>query len=38
MNCLAVWVQIHKLPDGYRGESLIKNLAAKKLGTAIEVD
>jgi hypothetical protein len=38
MNCLAVWVQIHKLPDGYRSESLIKNLASKKLGTAVEVD
>jgi hypothetical protein len=27
LNHLAVWVQIHKLPDGYRGASLVKNLA-----------
>jgi hypothetical protein len=38
MNLLAVWVQIHKLPDGYRGDSLVRNLAAKKFDSVIEVD
>jgi hypothetical protein len=38
LNHLAVWVQIHKLPDGYRGESLVKNLAEQKIGSDAEVD
>jgi hypothetical protein len=38
LNHLAVWVQIHKLPDGYRGASLVKNLAERKIGSNAEVD
>jgi hypothetical protein len=38
LNHLAVWVQIHKLPDGYRGASLVKNLIERKIGSNAEVD
>jgi hypothetical protein len=38
LNFLAVWVQVHKLPDGYRGESLVKNLVERKVGSEAEVD
>lgn len=38
LNFLAVWVQVHKLPDGYRGESLVKNLVERKVGSEAQVD
>jgi hypothetical protein len=38
LNYLSVWVQVHKLPDGYRGESLVKNLIERKVGSEAEVD
>jgi hypothetical protein len=38
LNFLAVWVQVHKLPDGYRGETLVKNLVERKVGSDAVVD
>jgi hypothetical protein len=37
LNYIEVWMQIHKLPPGYRNESLIKNLTEKKVGKVTEV-
>jgi hypothetical protein len=34
----SAWVQIHNLPEGYRNESLIKNLAAKKFDNVDKVE
>jgi hypothetical protein len=31
------WIQIHKLPVGYRMKSMIKNLTEKKVGKVVEV-
>jgi hypothetical protein len=28
----SVWVQIHDVPDGYRGETLSKNLVKERFG------
>jgi hypothetical protein len=36
LNFFTTWVQIHKVPVGYRKESLIKNLTEKKLGKVVE--
>jgi hypothetical protein len=38
LNFINVWIQIHKLPIGYRNESLIKNLVEKKVGKCISVE
>ncbi|KAK1682888.1 hypothetical protein QYE76_043736 [Lolium multiflorum] len=38
LNFLVVWVQVHKLPDGYRGETLVKNLIERKVGSDAVVD
>jgi hypothetical protein len=38
LNYIAVWIQIHKLPVGYRNKSLITNLVEKKVGKVIEVE
>ena len=38
LNFLAVWVQIHNLPPGYRRENLITNLAERKLGQVLKVE
>jgi hypothetical protein len=32
LNFITVWIQIHKLPIGYRNNTLIKNLIEKKMG------
>jgi hypothetical protein len=36
-NFVAVWMQIHKLPPGYRKKTLISNLAERKVGKVLEV-
>jgi hypothetical protein len=38
LNFFDAWVQIHKLPDGYRTKSLVTNLVAKKIGKVDEVE
>jgi hypothetical protein len=38
LNFLAVWVQVHKIPDGYRGENLVKNLIERKVGSEAVLD
>jgi hypothetical protein len=38
VNSFATWLQIHKLPIGYRNESLIKNLTEKKVGKVVSVE
>jgi hypothetical protein len=38
LNFVAVWMQIHKLPPGYRNKTLITNLTEKKVGSVIEVE
>jgi hypothetical protein len=38
LNSFAAWIQIHKLPVGYRNEVLIKNLTEKKVGKVISVE
>ena len=38
LNYFATWIQIHKLPIGYRNETLIKNLTEKKVGKVIKVE
>jgi hypothetical protein len=38
LNFFDTWVQIHKLPIGYRNETLIKNLTEKKVGKALKVE
>jgi hypothetical protein len=37
LNSLGVWIQIHKLPLGYRNTSLITNLVNKQVGRTIAV-
>jgi hypothetical protein len=36
LNFFTTWVQIHKVPVGYRKESLFKNLTEKNLGKVVE--
>jgi hypothetical protein len=38
LNFIDVWLQVHKLPDGYRKKSLITNLVEKKVGKVSEVE
>jgi hypothetical protein len=38
LNCFETWIQIHKLPIGYRNVPLIKNLTDRKVGKAIKVE
>ena len=38
LNFVAAWIQIHKLPIGYRNKPLITNLVEKKVGKVIEVE
>jgi hypothetical protein len=38
LNTFERWIQIHKLPIGYRKEALIKNLTEKKVGKAKKVE
>jgi hypothetical protein len=38
LNYYTTWIQIHKLPVGYRNIALIKNLTEKKVGKAISVE
>jgi hypothetical protein len=38
LNKIAVWLQIHKLPIGYRDEALIRNLVQKKVGPVSTVE
>jgi hypothetical protein len=37
LNFFSTWVQIHKLPVGYRKDATIKNLIEKKVGKVIEI-
>jgi hypothetical protein len=38
LNHFTAWIQIHKLPVGYRNESLIRNLTGKNVGKVISVE
>jgi hypothetical protein len=38
LNFIAVWIQIHKLPVGYRNKALITNLTEKKIGKVLDVE
>ncbi|KAK1694816.1 hypothetical protein QYE76_011513 [Lolium multiflorum] len=38
LNYFDTWIQIHKLPIGYRNVPLIKNLTEKKVGKVIKVE
>jgi hypothetical protein len=38
LNTFETWIQIHKLPIGYRKEALIKNLTERKVGKAKKVE
>jgi hypothetical protein len=38
LNFFDTWIQIHKLPIGYRNETLIKNLTERKVGKALKVE
>jgi hypothetical protein len=38
LNFFDTWLQIHKLPVGYRNIALIKNLTEKKVGTVLKVE
>jgi hypothetical protein len=38
LNTFATWIQIHKLPVGYRNIALIKNLMEKKVGKVLKVE
>jgi hypothetical protein len=38
LNFVSVWMQIHKLPPGYRKKTLITNLTEKKVGKVSEVE
>jgi hypothetical protein len=35
LNFFTTWIQIHKLPIGYRKVALIKNLTEKKVGKVV---
>jgi hypothetical protein len=37
LNFYATWIQIHRLPIGYRNEVLVKNLIERKVGKVLEV-
>jgi hypothetical protein len=37
LNYVAMWMQIDKLPPGYRKKTLITNLIEKKVGTIVDV-
>jgi hypothetical protein len=36
LNFFTTWLQIHKIPVGYRKESFIKNLTERKVGKVVE--
>jgi hypothetical protein len=38
LNFFPTWIQIHKLPIGYRNKPLITNLTEKKVGKVLEVE
>jgi hypothetical protein len=38
LNTFETWIQIHKLPIGYRKEALVKNLTERKVGKAKKVE
>ena len=38
LNFIKAWIQIHKLPIGYRNNALITNLVEKRVGKVIEVE
>ncbi|KAK1629311.1 hypothetical protein QYE76_003626 [Lolium multiflorum] len=38
LNFFDTWLQIHKLPVGYRNFALIKNLTEKKVGAVLKVE
>jgi hypothetical protein len=38
LNFYSTWIQIHKLPIGYRKKALITNLVEKKAGKVVEVE
>jgi hypothetical protein len=38
LNTFEMWIQIHKLPIGYRNDALKKNLTERKVGKAIKVE
>jgi hypothetical protein len=38
LNTFETWIQIHKLPVGYRNDALIKNLTEKKVGKVKKVE
>jgi hypothetical protein len=38
LNSFDAYIQIHKLPIGYRDKSMIKNLVEKKVGKVLSVD
>jgi hypothetical protein len=37
LNYVGVWMQIYKLPPGYRKKTLITNLIEKKVGTFLKL-
>jgi hypothetical protein len=38
LNYFDAWIQIHKLPVGYRNDALIRNLTQKKIGKVISTE
>jgi hypothetical protein len=38
LNFFTTWIQLHKIPVGYRKESLIKNLIEKKDAKVVKVE
>jgi hypothetical protein len=38
LNFFSTWIQIHKLPAGYRKKALVTNLIEKKVGKVIDVE
>jgi hypothetical protein len=38
LNTFETWIQIYKLPIGYRNDALIKNLTEKKVGKVKKVE
>jgi hypothetical protein len=38
LNHIVTWIQIHKLPVGYRNKAFIKNLTEKKVGQVLKVE
>jgi hypothetical protein len=37
LNFFATWIQIHRLPIGYRNDTLVKNLTERNIGKVLEV-